>query len=62
NLADVRQRHRAHHEIFDAILSHEPLQAETLMRAHVASVKASVVRAFSRRAGCPAELLPTLPR
>jgi GntR family transcriptional regulator of vanillate catabolism len=48
-LEDVRQRHRAHHEIFDAILCHEPLKAETLMRAHVASVKASVVRAFSRR-------------
>jgi GntR family transcriptional regulator of vanillate catabolism len=49
SLEDVRQRHQAHHEIFDAILCHEPLKAETLMRAHVASVKASVVRAFSRR-------------
>jgi GntR family transcriptional regulator of vanillate catabolism len=49
SLADVQQRHQAHHGIFDAILCHEPGKAETLMRDHVASVKASVVRAFSRR-------------
>ncbi|HET6305981.1 MAG TPA: GntR family transcriptional regulator [Rhodopila sp.] len=47
-LDDVRRRHQAHHEIYDAILCREPLKAEGLMRAHVAYVKASVVRSLSR--------------
>jgi GntR family transcriptional regulator of vanillate catabolism len=48
NLADVLERHRAHHEIYDAILGREPAEAESLMRRHVLWVKKSVVRAFAR--------------
>jgi len=49
DLADVRERHRAHHEIYDAILSREPHKAETLMRQHVLAVKISMVRSIARR-------------
>jgi len=48
-LDDIRERHRFHHRIYDAILAREPREAEALMRQHVASVKASMVRAASRR-------------
>jgi GntR family transcriptional regulator, vanillate catabolism transcriptional regulator len=46
---DIRERHRLHHRIYDAILAREPREAENLMRQHVISVKASMVRAASRR-------------
>lgn len=49
-LPDMRRRHNAHHQIYAAILSREGLQAETLMRAHVLSVKNSIVRSLARRA------------
>jgi GntR family transcriptional regulator of vanillate catabolism len=49
DLADVRERHRMHHHIYDAILSREPHKAETLMRQHVLAVKISMVRSIARR-------------
>lgn len=49
DLADVRERHRAHHQIYDSILSREPREAENLMRLHVLSVKTSMVRSIARR-------------
>ncbi|MDQ7976238.1 GntR family transcriptional regulator [Paraburkholderia sp. SARCC-3016] len=45
---DIRERHRFHHRIYDAILAREPREAETLMRQHVVSVKTSLIRATSR--------------
>jgi GntR family transcriptional regulator, vanillate catabolism transcriptional regulator len=48
---DIRERHRWHHRIFDAILAREPREAENLMRQHVLSVKTSMVRAASRQIG-----------
>jgi GntR family transcriptional regulator of vanillate catabolism len=50
DLDDVRERHRAHHAIYDAILGREPTEAESLMRRHVLWVKKSMVRAFTRHA------------
>lgn len=49
DLTDVRNRHRAHHEIYDAILSREPHKAEALMRQHVLAVKISMVRSIAKR-------------
>lgn len=49
DLADVRERHQAHHRIYDSILSREPRKAEELMREHVLSVKTSMVRAIARK-------------
>ncbi len=49
DLTDVLERHRAHHEIYDAILGREPAEAESLMRRHVLWVKKSMVRAFARQ-------------
>ena len=46
---DVRRRHDDHHRIFEAITSHEPWRAEMLMREHVASVKASLIKSVTRR-------------
>jgi GntR family transcriptional regulator of vanillate catabolism len=46
---DIRERHRFHHRIYDAILAREPREAEALMRQHVASIKTSMIRAASRR-------------
>jgi GntR family transcriptional regulator of vanillate catabolism len=46
---DIRARHHFHHRIYDAILAREPREAENLMRQHVVSVKASMVRAASRQ-------------
>ena len=43
---DVRRRHDDHHRIYEAILARQPWRAETLMREHVASIKASLVRSF----------------
>jgi GntR family transcriptional regulator of vanillate catabolism len=48
-LSDVRDRHQAHHQIYVAILGREAQQAEVLMRAHVLSVKMSIVRNLARR-------------
>jgi len=46
---DIRERHRFHHRIYDAILAREPREAETLMRQHVISVKTSLIRVTSRQ-------------
>jgi len=46
-LADVRERHHAHHQIYVAILGREGQRAEMLMRAHVLSVKMSIMRALA---------------
>jgi DNA-binding GntR family transcriptional regulator len=35
DLPDIRDRHRAHHHIYDAILGREVRTAEQLMRQHV---------------------------
>ena len=43
---DVRRRHDDHHRIYEAIVTREPWRAEMLMREHVASIKASLVRSF----------------
>ena len=56
---DVRRRHDDHHRIFEAVIAREPWRAEMLMREHVASIKASLVRALSeRRAHLQANLEP----
>ena len=44
---DVRRRHDDHHRIFEAIVGREPWRAEMLMRDHVGSVKASLIRSLS---------------
>jgi GntR family transcriptional regulator of vanillate catabolism len=54
---DIRERHRWHHRIYDAILAREPREAESLMRQHVLSVKTSMVRAASRQMQ-PARVTP----
>lgn len=46
---DARKRHRDHHRIYEAILCQQPKEAETLMRAHVASVRTAIIRAFARK-------------
>jgi GntR family transcriptional regulator, vanillate catabolism transcriptional regulator len=43
---DVRRRHDDHHRIYEAIMAHEPWRAETLMREHVASIRAALVRSM----------------
>jgi len=43
---DVRRRHDDHHRIYEAIISRDPWRAEMLMRDHVGSVKASLVRSL----------------
>jgi GntR family transcriptional regulator, vanillate catabolism transcriptional regulator len=48
-LPDIRERHRAHHHIYDAVLGREGHAAEQLMRQHVLSVKISMVRSAIRR-------------
>jgi GntR family transcriptional regulator of vanillate catabolism len=47
--ADILKRHRAHHEIYAAVISREPQEAEELMRRHVHWVKKSMVRQFVQR-------------
>jgi GntR family transcriptional regulator, vanillate catabolism transcriptional regulator len=49
DLADVRQRHRAHRKIYEAIICREPREAEMLMRQHVLSVKLSLAKTFRGR-------------
>jgi GntR family transcriptional regulator of vanillate catabolism len=46
---DVRRRHDDHHRIYEAIIAQEPWRAEMLMREHVSSVKASLIRALTER-------------
>ncbi len=46
---DVRRRHDDHHRIYEAIMAQEPWRAEMLMREHVSSVKASMLRALTER-------------
>lgn len=45
----VRRRHDDHHRIYEAIMAHEPWRAELLMREHVASVKASLIKSLDPR-------------
>jgi GntR family transcriptional regulator of vanillate catabolism len=47
-LDDVRNRHEAHHRIYEAILGREPREAENQMRHHVLSVKLSMIRSIRR--------------
>ena len=49
-IEDVRRRHRAHHEIYEAILAREPLRAERLMREHILAMKLLFVQEYCRRA------------
>ena len=44
DLADVRERHGAHHCIYAAISNREPRAAEALMREHILSVEFSMIR------------------
>jgi GntR family transcriptional regulator, vanillate catabolism transcriptional regulator len=46
---DVRRRHDDHHRIYEAIVAREPWRAEMLMREHVSSVKASLIRSLTER-------------
>jgi GntR family transcriptional regulator, vanillate catabolism transcriptional regulator len=46
---NVRRRHDDHHRIYDAIMSREPWRAEMLMREHVSSVKASLIKSLTER-------------
>ena len=46
---DVRRRHDDHHRIYEAIVAQEPWRAEMLMREHVSSIKASLIRALGER-------------
>lgn len=46
---DVRRRHDDHHRIYEAILMRDSYRAEILMREHVASVRASLVRSMAKR-------------
>lgn len=48
---DVRRRHDDHHRIYEAILMRDSYRAEILMREHVASVRASLVRSIAKRNG-----------
>lgn len=41
---DVRRRHDDHHRIYEAIVAREPWRAEMVMREHVVSVKAALLR------------------
>src|SRR6202051_3406070 len=45
----VRRRHDDHHRIYEAIVAQEPWRAEMLMREHVSSVKASLIRSLAER-------------
>jgi GntR family transcriptional regulator of vanillate catabolism len=46
---NVRRRHDDHHRIYDAVMSREPWRAEMLMREHVSSVKASLIKSLTER-------------
>jgi GntR family transcriptional regulator, vanillate catabolism transcriptional regulator len=47
DLDEGRRRHQDHHQIYAAIICREPKEAESLMRAHVARVKTSIIRQFA---------------
>ncbi|MEP9379362.1 GntR family transcriptional regulator [Aquabacter sp. CN5-332] len=49
DLADVRERHRAHHRIYAAILDQDTSEAEALMRQHVLAVELSMIRSIAHR-------------
>jgi GntR family transcriptional regulator of vanillate catabolism len=49
DIENVRRRHSDHRRIYEAIICREPQSAETLMREHVASVKTSMIRAFTQQ-------------
>jgi GntR family transcriptional regulator of vanillate catabolism len=53
---DVRRRHDDHHRIYDAIVSRDPWQAEMLMRAHVSSIRVSLVRSLQDQPAGPTAL------
>jgi len=42
---EAAKRHQQHRDIFEAIVSREPLRAEALMRQHVLNVRMAVMRA-----------------
>jgi GntR family transcriptional regulator of vanillate catabolism len=46
---DVRRRHDDHHRIYEAVVAREPWRAEMLMREHVSSIKASLIRSLAER-------------
>jgi GntR family transcriptional regulator of vanillate catabolism len=46
---DVRRRHDDHRRIYEAVTAQEPWRAEMLMREHVSSVKASLIRSLTGR-------------
>ena len=46
---DVRRRHDDHHRIYEAIIAQEPWRAEMLMREHVSSIKASLIKSMTER-------------
>lgn len=50
---NLRRRHDDHHRIYEAILANDPWQAETLMRAHVSSIKAALVRSMQDQSNEP---------
>ncbi len=50
---DVRRRHDDHHRIYEAVMAQEPWRAEILMREHVSSVKASLIRSLTGRGTGP---------
>jgi GntR family transcriptional regulator of vanillate catabolism len=47
--ADILERHKAHHQIYAAVLAREPAEAERLMRQHVLWIKKSMARQFAYR-------------
>ncbi len=46
---DVRRRHDDHHRIYEAIMASEPWRAEAVMREHVSSVRASLIKSLTHR-------------
>src|ERR1700674_3917179 len=46
---DVRRRHDDHHRIYEAIVAQEPWRAEMMMRDHVSSVNAALIRSLAER-------------
>jgi len=50
DFADILERHRAHHDIYTAVITREAAEAEERMRQHILWVKKSMVRQFARRA------------
>ena len=55
---DVRRRHDDHHRIVEAIISRDPWRAEMLMRDHVGSVKASLVRSLQAQPAISRQMTP----